>query len=487
MYNDLSSTFSANTRRWLARANAAERGIISEEFFQQAMQQIKNHGIDRGQDIKELEADLKRLNSAWKLIKGEPLEDMSDFGQGIMRVTRKLMASAALGKLGIVQSGESGRVLAAGGIKNLLDSIPAMRDMIMDIKDGRLDTTTLRDMEDAIFGKIGDDNYMNHPDFRADDYGYKVNKYEEQLDRFNYWLSKASGWHLVHTQQKKWLLNHLAQKWRREFLDGAITEIHLKDLGVPVHHIQGITEMLKKHSRMDPDSPRSYNLNLAKWDEEYRRTFALMLHRKTNNAIQDIMVGETPLWLNTGLGKFIGQFRSFSIAALGKQTIHDYRMYKEGDKEAALAFQFMLASSTMAVAARIAFDSLAMPSDERASYLAEHLEPRALATRILRYHGSAGPVLDITEFLASSITPDVWGTITGSSMYRNGRGLSGKIPGLSYLDKVQKGVAGIGRAVTPGLKMRESDWNALVGSLPLNTWYGAHVLNKTFIKPAIGF
>ena len=486
MYNDLGSTFMASTRTWLAKANAAEMGIVSEEYFNNAIEQIRKHGHDRGMDPKDIQADVDRLQAAWKLVKGEPLVDMSDPLYTGMRVARKLMAAASLGKLGIVQSGETGRVLAAGGIKNLMAGIPAMRDMIMDIKDGRLNTAALKDFEDAIFGTIGDDHYMNHPDFRADDFGYKVHPWEQQLDRFNFWLMKASGQHLVHTQQKKWLMNALAQKWRREFLNGTITETQLKDLGVPIHHIPGITEMLKKHTRMDPNT-RSYNLNIGKWDEEYRRTFALMLHRKTNNAIQSIMVGETPLWLNKPMGKFLGQFRTFSIAALGKQTIHDYKMWKDGDKEAALAFQFMLATSAMAVAARTAFDSMSQPAGERLGYLADNLDPRALATQILRYHGQAGPLLDMTELLATSVTPDAWGTLTGSSMYKNGRGLSGKIPGMSYLDKAQRGVTGLGRAITPGLEMKESDWNALVGSLPFGNWFGTQVINNTFIKPAIGF
>ena len=129
-------------------------------------------------------------------------------------------------------------------------------------------------------------------------------------------------------------MNGLAQKWYRELSDGTMSINQMKDLGVPIEQYEGLRRMMKTHATKIEDT-NTMNLNIGKWDPELRRTFALMLHRKANNAIQDIMVGETPLWINHGIGKFIGQFRPFSIAALGKQTIHDWRMYQQGDQEAA--------------------------------------------------------------------------------------------------------------------------------------------------------
>ena len=484
MHTDLGSAYSSKQRYWLGRAAAAKHGFDSEVSFQQAVDQLKRHGSDRGQDIKEITADVKRLEAGWRMIMGQPIEDMSAPGIAAMRVVRKAMAASALGKLGMVQAGETGRVAAAVGIKNMFQMIPMMRDMVADIKDGRLDTATLMDIEEYVFGKIGDQHYMNHPDFRADDFGHRVSRAEAQLDRASYWLSKASGWHLVHTQQKKFLMNGLAQKWHRELSSGAMPVTQMKDLGVPIEHIEGLQRMMKTHAT-PIEGTNAVNLNLGNWEPQLRRTFALMLHRKGNNAVQDIVAGETPLWINHGIGKFIGQFRTFSLAALGKQTVHDWRMHKEGDQEAALAFQFMLATSTMAVTSRMAFDAAALPEKERKKYLRNNMTVAGITNRVLNYHGQASPIVDMTNLIAGAVIPNTWGQLTGNSMYRNGRGMSSKVPGISYIDRATKGITGVAKGVLPGESMSKSDWKAFVGVMPLSSWYGFHALNKRVVTPLL--
>lgn len=482
MHTDLGSAYASKQRYWIGRAAAAKRGIPSDEAFHAAIEEVKKHGSDRGMDAKDITADVARLEAGWKLINGIPVEDMDHFGQKAMRFTRKLAQVSMLEKLGITQLGELGRVMSASGVTNLMDSIPFIKDMIMDLKDGRLNTAMLKDFEDAFLGTIGDEHYMNHPDFRVDDFGHAIGKYEKMLDSAGYWLQSASGWRLVYTQQKKILMNYLGRRFYDWFVNGKMTEAQMNDLGVPPHQIDRIKEAMLKHVEFDDNGIlKSYHLN--DWDPDIRETIGLMLHRKSSNAIQDILVGETPLWLNTGLGKFLGQFKTFSIAALGKQTIHDWNMYKQGDMEAALAFQFMFASSTLALAARIGFNSLAMPNGERADYLKNSLNPKALSKALLAYHGQTGPLMDITDMLASTVMPDTWGNITGNT-YRQ-RTVFARIPGLSYIDTVARGVAGASHALNPYRDMSHSDWNAIVGTIPLSGWYGFHALNKGVLEPAI--
>ena len=488
MNNDLASSFASKQRYWLGRAAAARKGYPTEASFQKAVKDMKDLGTDLGMDADPIKADAARLEAGWRMVMGQPIEDMGATGIKAMRIVRKAMATASLGKLGFVQFGETGRMMAAVGVKNLIGAMPVIRDMIMNIKDGRLDTATLKDFEDHALGKIGDEHYMNHPDFRADDFGHKISKGEKALDTMSFWMSKASGWHAVHTAQKKYLMNGLAQKWYREFTTGTMTGPQMRDLGVSEELMESIADNMRKHATdvEGVDGSGAKNLNIGKWDAESRRAFALMLHRKSGNAIQDLMTGETPLWINKGMGKFMGQFRSFSIAALGKQTVRDFRMHKQGDPEAALAFQFMLATSTMAVLARVGFDAAAHKAGpDRDKYLEGRLSVGGIVKQILNYHGQASPLVDAADFLGDSFMPNTWGQITGSSQYRNGRGLSGMIPGVSYLDKVKKGVGGLGKAMMPGESMTKSDWNALTGALPLSSWYGFYALNKGVVTPLL--
>ena len=484
MHTDLSSAFASQHRYWLGRAALARHGFPTEQAFQAAIDQVGKHGLDIGQSAKAIKADKIRLEGGWKMILGQPVEDMDAFGNALMRQTRKAMAVASLGKLGIVQAGENGRVMSAAGIPNIIEGIPFIKNMITDVFNGNLDTPMLRNMEEAILGKIGADHYMNHPQFRADDFGHKISKAEQQLDRMGFWLSKKSGWHMVHTQQKKILMNHLGHKWYREFTEGTLSPHRFKDLGIPIEQFDGLKADMLKYAEFN-DRGILQSLHLEQWEPNNRRAMGFALHRKSANAIQDIIAGETPLWMNRGLGKFLAQFRTFSVAALGKQTIHDWQMYKQGDKEAALAFQFMLATSTMAITARMAFDAMALPAKDRQEYLKRNVNIRNITKRILGYHGQLSPLVDATEFLMSSVAPNTWGQLTGTSQYRNGRGLTSKIPGLAYADKAYKGVTGVAKGILPGETMSKSDWNAWVGVLPYSTWYGSHILNKRVVTPLL--
>jgi len=472
MYSDLGSAFQAKHRYWLGRSAAARKGIQSEAMFNKGVEQMKMHGQDIRQDPKATQADVARMQAGWKMLMGQPIEDMSARGMRNMRIVRKAMAASSLGKLGIVQAGETGRVMAAVGINTLWKGIPFLKDLATSIATGKYDVATVKNIEEFAVGKIGADHYMNHPDFRAEDFGHRVSKGEQQLDKASFWLSKASGWHRVHTLQKKFLMNGLAQKWRRELMNGTMSEVQLRVNGVPPDQMPGLQRMMQKHSTSDG------HLHLENWEPELRRTFALMLHRKSANAVQDLLVGETPLWINAGVGKFMGQFRSFSIAALAKQTTRDIRMYKQGDPEAALAFNWMLATSSLAVMARTAFDTAATAEDRK-------LSKGQIVKKILDYHGQVGPLVDAVDFLGSSFMPNAWGQITGNSMYRGGRGLMDKIPGVSYINRAYKGTTGIVKGTLPGEKLRKSDWNAFVGALPLSSWYGFHVLNKRVLTPMI--
>jgi len=482
MHTDLGSAYASKQRYWIGRAASAKRGFPSEEAFHKAIDELKKHGSDRGMEAKDIKADVARLEAGWKMILGRPIENMDHFGETAMRVVRKAVQVSMLGKLGIAQAAETGRVMSACGVDNIMQGIPLIKDMIADLFDGRLDTVALKDFESFFLGKIGDEHYMQHPDFRVDDFGHAISKAEKQLDRAAYWLSAASGWRGVYIQQKKLLMNHLAGRMYDWFANETISKAQLEDLGIPIHQVEAIRDAMLENCKFDKDGIL-LTYNLDNWDPDLRETIGMALHRKSHNAIQGILAGETPLWINTGLGKFLGQFKTFSLAALAKQTIHDWNMYKEGDREAALAFQFMLASATMAQIARVGFNAATRPADERMDYLEGALHPGAIAKSILGYHGQVGPLVDGVDLLASQVTPDSWGRITGNQ-YRQ-RDLLNRIPGVSYINNLGKGVSGLANAINPYEEMSKSEWNALVGSIPLSSWYGFYALNKKVVTPAI--
>jgi len=397
---------------------------------------------------------------------------------------RKAVASSSLGKLGIVQAGETGRMI---GAVNAAQRIPMIRDLTKGLLTGNYTTKSLKNIEDFVVGDIGFRKYMNHPDFRADDYGSKANKVELAFDKLGYYLSQASGWHIMHTMQTKSLMNTLTQKWYKEVMDGTMKPTQMRDLGVDDILLADLQRNMKAHAKQTEGltgKKTQWEMNIENWDPKTRRAFGMMLTRKSNNAVQGIMTGETPMWLNTEIGKFLGQFRTFSVAALSKQTTRDYKMLREGDMEGAISMFYNTCTSVMANTAKIGFIAATLPSDKRQEYLEKALNPVSLVNQTMSYVGPLSPLMEAGNLTGDTLFGDKWGEYAGGKIYR-GKGLFGMVPGISYGENAYKGITGMAASALTDKEFTPSEYRAIYSTIPFSNNYAFDFINNSVITPTL--
>jgi hypothetical protein len=475
---DLGAGYLSTGRYWVGRAALARKGehFASEEAIEKSISRAAELGAKKykmkGKDVQK-QADL--IRKGVELIKGRPVEDMSATSSVIMRNIRKAVQNATLGKLGIVQASETGRMIAA---VNASMRIPMVKELVNSIATGKMDAGNMKEIQDYLVGNIGYRRFMNHPDFRADDFGHRVHPIEKFQDKMGYYLSMASGWNRVHVAQTRVLMNGLTQKWYREVMDGTFKETQMRDLGVDDLLLKDLKTEMQKHARKIEglDGQKSYvELGVENWEPATRRKFAMMLHRKASNAIQMIEVGETPMWLNTAMGKFLGQFRTFSIGALSKQTTRDYKMLREGDTEGAVAMAFNVATSTMANAVKIGFAAATMQGERRDEYLERALNPVNLANQTLSYVSQLSPLMD-----AGNIVAD---TLVGGGFMGGRYGITSAAPGLSYINKGYTGISGTFSAMLTDEEMTAADYRGVFGMIPFANNYAFEALNNALVIP----
>jgi len=483
---DLSQGFASVGRYWLGRAAMARKGdhLASVADIQKTLNHAAKEGLKAGVDKKVNNQETKIMEQGIRMILGQSAERADTTGAKFMRTIRKMAAASSLGRLGIVQAGETGRMV---GAVNAAQRIPMIRDLTKGVLTGKFSTASLKGIEDYVIGDVAFRKFLNHPDFRADDFGEKSGKVDQVFDKLGYYLSQASGWHIMHTMQTKGLINTLDQKWYKEVMDGTMKPTQMRDLGVDNILMADLKRNMKAHATKTEGltgKKTQWEMNIEKWDPKTRRAYGMMLTRKSNNAIQGIMTGETPMWLNTEIGKFLGQFRTFSVAALSKQTTRDYKMIREGDMEGAISMFFNTCTSVMANTAKIGFIAATLPSDERKKYVEKALNPVAMANQTLSYVGALSPLMEAGNLLGDTMFGDKWGEYAGGKIYR-GKGLSGMVPGINYINNAYKGVTGITTSALTDAELTKSEYRAMYSTIPFSNNYASDFINNRVITPAL--
>ena len=105
------------------------------------------------------------------------------------------------------------------------------------------------------------------------------------------------------------------------------SEKRFAQIGLSLEDVGEISRVLKNPDLLEfhggvfgPYKVKSLNLSkVASADQHLMNKFALSLRRHTDSMIQRQTYGEMPEWTNTEIGKFLSQFRVFSIVAKSKQ------------------------------------------------------------------------------------------------------------------------------------------------------------------------
>jgi len=455
-------------RYWIGRTAMANQGdqYKSIKALDKNEDAIKYHGDSIGMNADDVTNDLTTYRSLVTQLLGQPLEDLSGKSIKASRNVRKMVQLNVLNKVGVPQLGESGRALAAVG--NLIQGIPMLGKFLTDIRGNRLSPEIVRNMEDHLFGKIGDDYIMNSSMFRGEDLGTKAGMIETGLNKLGYTQGLLSGWHFIHTAQRKFLVNGLSQKYFNDITRGTMSQVQMNNLGIAPQLLSRIKDNMLKNAT---DVTKSWgrhipkNLHIEKWEPDVAQAFGQAVYRKSNNAIQGILIGEIPEFMTKEVGKVLTQFRTFNIASVGKQTRRDIQLAKAGEMEPYNAMMFQFATAVMAVSLKIGWD--ATTSGDRDAYLDDHLTVKEIARQAMVYNGQVGWGFDIVDTAGSVVLPDAWNPLMSRQGYESSGGIERVVPGLNYLNKVKDGIKGTSNIITGQSDDYKADARAALGWLPL--------------------
>ncbi|WP_422049734.1 hypothetical protein [Shimia sp.] len=341
---------------------------------------IAKEAGEKGLSAKKLNAEMRTLDNTYKLVHGIPIEGASNF-RTAQRMLRDYNFSRIGGQLGVAQLAEMGNIMGNGGLRVLLQNIPALRKIYANAKTGEFSDEFLSEIE-AVWG-FGTDLERMNMSAMFDEAG--AVEQASNLQRLDHGLQRAKRMTVVgsgmgHVNMALQRLN--ARVLVQRFMDDAtgrrgISDNRLRVMGVSEDMHGRIQEQMRKHVDQSRGmlGKKVKRINIEKWDDlDAKNAFINGVDRWAKKSIQENDIGNMPDFMSYELGKTIGQFRSFMMAAYVKQTLAGIH---NRDWETFSAFTTSMFFGGLFYAAQQNINSIGR--DDREDFLEQRLNPQALA------------------------------------------------------------------------------------------------------------
>ncbi|WP_146186129.1 hypothetical protein [Pontivivens insulae] len=335
---------------------------------------------EKGISPRKLNSELRVLDHTYKLINGIAIEGASSI-RTAARMLRDYNFSRIGGQLGVAQLAEVGNILGNGGLRVLMQNLPALRKIFANAKTGTFKDDFLNEIE-AIWGFGTDLERMNmsaiYDEGGAVEEATRFQRLDHGLQRAKRFTVVGSGMGHVNMVLQRLNARVLVQR----FMDDAtgrrgINPNRLRVMGVSEEMHPRIQAQLAKH--VDQSSgllgKKVQRINIEKWDDlDAKNAFINGVDRWAKRSIQENDIGNMPDFMSYELGKTIGQFRSFMMAAYVKQTLAGLH---NRDWETFSAFATSMFFGGLFYAAQQSINSYGR--DDREEFLEQRLNPQALA------------------------------------------------------------------------------------------------------------
>lgn len=274
-----------------------------------------------------------QLDTLYKAVAGIPQENITGTREAL-RLLRDYNFSRVGGQLGIAQLAEIGNIIGQGGVRALMQHIPALRRIFTMAKGGQFSDDLFNEIE-AIWG-FGTDYVRASPHVRMDSIfgttfegrnfqSTAMQKADAGLQRAKMVTGVASGMTHVNMALQRFTGRVVVQR----FLDDAvgarsINVSRLRAMGVSDELHPRIQAQMKKYVDTSDGllGRKVSRINLDKWDDlDAKNAFINGVDRWSKKIIQENDVGNMPGFMTREMGKTIFQFRSFMLASYEKQLL----------------------------------------------------------------------------------------------------------------------------------------------------------------------
>ena len=427
------------------------------------LQQIANSGD------KLNEGDMKRLDATFKILKGVPLTDPSRAAEA-MRLVRDYNFIRVMGQVGVAQVAELGNILGNGGIKTMFQQMPAFRNLYTLSKNGKFKDELANEIE-AIWG-MGTDLARSTPGISIDDYGMaelsglnssKGRQANFTLQQGKQFTAMASGMSHVNMALQRMTGRVLVQKMMNMAKGGRqLSKRRMASLGISPEMMGRVSEQMKKHvTEIDGMFGRRVKaINIDTWDDaDARAVFVNSVDRWSKRVIQENDIGNMPLFMTSDMGKTIGQFRSFMLAAHTKQLLAGIHAR---DLTTLNSWWMSMFFGGLAYLGQTHVNSIGR--DDREEWLEERLSASNIGKAAFQRAGFSTFAPMAIDLTAGSVMDDPVFSFRTTEL---GTGIFGN-PSVDLLNQAQRAASGIGKAaLRDDYDWSKQDQRALTSTLPL--------------------
>ncbi|MCL6286002.1 hypothetical protein M3P21_21025 [Ruegeria sp. 2012CJ41-6] len=427
---------------------------------------IAKEAGEKGMSAKQVNKEMRVLDNAHKLINGIPIEGASSF-RTAQRFLRDFNFSRIGGQLGVAQMAELGNIVGNGGMRVLMQNIPAMRKIFANAKTGKFSDDFLNEIE-SIWGFGTDLERMNmapmFDEMGAVEHATSMQKADHFLQRSKKVTVLGSGMGHVNMVPQRLNARVLVQR----FMDDAtgrrdINPKRLRVMGISEELHPRIQEQLRKHVDQSTGmlGKKVNRVNIHKWDDvDAKNAFINGVDRWAKKSIQENDIGNMPDFMSKEAGKTIAQFRSFMLAAYVKQTLSGLH---HRDWETASAFLTTMFFGGLFYVGQTHVNSLGR--EDRDEYLKDRLAPESLGKAAFQRSGFSSVVPLAADMVATTAGLDPVFDFRSSGLKSGGVSPADLLISNPTGDLTEGVTRGIGGAVQGALnsdyQFSEKDFKAL--------------------------
>ncbi len=363
------------------RVRDAEGNLpVHAPSFETVKAYIAKEAGEKGITAKKMAAEMRTLDNSYKLVHGIPIEGASNF-RTAQRMLRDYNFSRIGGQLGVAQLAEIGSIIGNGGLRVLMQNMPALKKIFANAKTGKLSDDFLNEAE-AIWGFGTDLERMNMSAMFDESGAIEASTGMQKTDHFLQRAKKVTvvGSGMGHVNMVLQRMNSRVLVQR--FMDDAtgrrgINANRMRGMGITEEMHPRIQEQLRKH--VDESTgmlgKKVNRINIDKWDDlDAKNAFINGVDRWAKKSIQENDIGNMPDFMGYELGKTVSQFRSFMMAAYVKQTLAGLH---NRDWETFAAFSTSMFFGGLFYTAQQQVNSIGR--DDRDKFLEQRLNPQAIA------------------------------------------------------------------------------------------------------------
>lgn len=346
-YNHQASAWRAAGRIQIVKADGEVLldGIRSRKEISDVLQQVADKGYQAGLTPKQIEDDTALLREMFDRLFGVPHEKASSTVAKGAEIVRNLATMTSAGNFGLSAIPDMARIATVGGLRAMLQHMPALRTEI--VRGGVLRPRSELAMDIAAFGAV--DEFRHLSARRLPEDGMLTTPMQGVLDKIGGYTRTGadavvhlSGMNIINRGVREAARRVMASRFYRDaeavFASGGTADLaklspaelnRMKWFGLGDDMLTRVLREVKEHGEtVDHWTGAKLNrLNPDAWtDDEAKHAFTMALNRAAGRASMEHDFGSGTVWDRSPIFRTFSQLRRFGLNAWHMNILHGYAM-----------------------------------------------------------------------------------------------------------------------------------------------------------------